>query len=121
MRFLRTWQSILLHAVGIGASATDVPAQEQDAKTGQRRRGDFRTPDRLKAGDLAPDFTLQSLDRPENDDQTGEAYSAWLNRTDIVGEGSRIASLGGQGPRDFKPDAAAAALARHLSDAVAAP
>lgn len=52
-------------AVWVIVAAAGAQDQQQPGRTGDRRRGDFRTPDRLKVGDPAPDVTLQSLDGPQ--------------------------------------------------------
>jgi len=46
---------------GLIVAATPLFSQEATEKQA-KRDGDFRTPDKLKVGDVAPDFTLKSLD-----------------------------------------------------------
>ena len=44
------------------------------------------------------------------DDAVSEAFAAWPERIYVVGSDRRLAYVGGPGPFEFDPDAAAAAL-----------
>ena len=44
------------------------------------------------------------------DDAVSEAFAAWPERLYVVEPGGRLAYVGGPGPFEFDPDAAAAAL-----------
>jgi hypothetical protein len=46
----------------------------------------------------------------EMDDAVSEAFAAWPERIYVVGSDRRLAYVGGPGPFEFDPDAAAAAL-----------
>jgi Iodothyronine deiodinase len=48
------------------------------------------------------------------DDAVSEAFAAWPERIYVVGSDRRLAYVGGSGPFEFDPDAAAAALAELL-------
>jgi len=49
------------------------------------------------------------------DDAVSEAFAAWPERLYVAAPGGRLAYVGGPGPFEFDPDAAAAALAELLS------
>jgi hypothetical protein len=48
------------------------------------------------------------------DDAVSEAFAAWPERLYVAEPGGRLAYVGGPGPFEFDPDAAAAALAELL-------
>jgi Iodothyronine deiodinase len=48
------------------------------------------------------------------DDAVSEAFAAWPERLYVADRGGRITFVGGPGPFEFDPDAAAAALAELL-------
>ena len=48
------------------------------------------------------------------DDAVSEAFAAWPERLYVAEAGGRLAYVGGPGPFDFEPDAAAAALSALL-------
>ena len=49
------------------------------------------------------------------DDAVSEAFAAWPERLYVAESGGRLAYVGGPGPFEFDPDAAAAALAEVLA------
>ena len=49
------------------------------------------------------------------DDAVSAAFAAWPERLFVADAGGRLAFVGGPGPFEFDPDAAAAALAELLS------
>ena len=49
------------------------------------------------------------------DDAVSNAFAAWPERLCVADRGGRLAYIGGPGPFEFDPDAAAAALAELLA------
>ena len=49
------------------------------------------------------------------DDAVSEAFAAWPERLYVADRGGRLAYVGGPGPFEFDPDAAAGALAELLA------
>ena len=59
---IRKLQFVLIVLIIASFAASDVASQQARKRPDGRRPGSKRKPDTLKVGDMAPDFTLKTLD-----------------------------------------------------------